>query len=86
MHVKSAHLKVFDYQCDECGYETVRRNHLKRHKSRVHKNCGFILKNEVKQEHEAQDLIQRKCELCGFEAATEYSLTRHLVLCHVVSK
>ena len=87
MHVKSSHLKVFDHQCDECGYETVRKDHLQRHKSRVHKNGGFILeKKEVKQEHEAQDQIQRKCGLCEFEAPTEGSLTRHLVLCHVVSK
>ena len=70
-HVKAVHLKIRNHICDDCGYATSHKFHLKSHKERVHKM--------------GKKKIEKKkflCELCPYKTYWKHHLSKHVEAIH----
>ncbi|XP_070538671.1 zinc finger protein 92-like [Ptychodera flava] len=77
------------YRCSDCGYETNRRNNLKRHISTMHEVCEKKLEcctKEFGSKAELRKHIQSKhrhgynCTMCGKNFCRKALLKRHLTV------
>ena len=89
-HIKGVHDKIRDHVCEDCGFATVTKGHLNRHRDSVHKMgekkhscelCTFktyekrTLKSHIKRIHEK--IRDHVCGECGYASSHKNDLKMH---------
>jgi len=93
-HIRTMHLNLISYQCEQCDYVSKFRLSLNEHVSSVHENisikCGFCdyetkyksdIYTHMKYVHRNADKLQ--CHICEFQTTKKYCLDRHIQGMHV---
>ena len=65
------------YKCDRCGYETNKKNNMKRHVSRKKKCVGTIPIHKVQKKYGFKVDKKYKCRYCSKEYKQYQSRWRH---------
>jgi len=88
-HIRTTHLNLISYQCEECVYVSKYRHALKAHVLAVHEGvthtcefCGYEAKyktnilSHIKFVHKKVEKLQ--CHLCEYQAPKKYLLDYHI--------
>merc|ERR1711894_519609 len=76
-HVKSVHLKIKDYSCELCSFETAQMSHLNYHLKAMHdkgkkvqcQSCTFQSDDKLKLQEHIKAVHPRlfSCTICSFK-------------------
>lgn len=74
------------YECEHCGYTTVKKSHFARHKNRKNRCCITSGQNEHQDTTNCPNVDQicpnvNLCSKCGRVLSSKYKLTSHMAVC-----